>query len=242
MTQLTLILDLPLSPTLDNFTVGDNGSLLHALRQLSHYVSQCVHQSATPKDPLSADKRCIYLWGQEGVGKSHILEALATHANTSYLHPKHIFWDDKTTLYCVDEIDLMNPHQQKTLFNLYNHVRERPHKALVMAGRQPPSLMQVREDLRTRLGWGLVYQVQPLNDEARQHALFAMATQRGLVLPDKLARFILQRFARDMRSLKQLIHELDLYSLQQKKPLSIHLMREWMRLKFNPKVSVATAE
>ncbi len=84
----------------------------------------------------------------------------------------------------------------------------------------------LREDLRTRLAWGLVYQLLPLGDEDKARHLKAVAATRGLQLSDDIVAYLLTRLPRDMASLQSIMEVLDRYSLIRKRPLTLPLVRE----------------
>ena len=96
------------------------------------------------------------------------------------------------------------------------------------AGRLPPVDLQVREDLRTRLGWGPVHAVQPLAEAGTRDALHQEARRRGIVLGDEVLDYILARFARDLKSLMQLLHRLDGFALAEKRAVTVPLLKRML--------------
>ena len=90
-------------------------------------------------------------------------------------------------------------------------------------------MLPVREDLRTRMGWGLIYQVHGLTDDEKVAALSAAATARGLTLSPGVIPYLLSHFQRDMRSLSSMLDSLDQYSLQTQRPITLPLLREWLQ-------------
>ena len=98
----------------------------------------------------------------------------------------------------------------------------------VSAGRFPPVDLQVREDLRTRLGWGPVHQVHPLAEAGTRDALHQEARRRGIVLGDEVLDYILARFSRDLKSLMQLLHRLDGFALAEKRAVTVPLLKRML--------------
>ena len=96
------------------------------------------------------------------------------------------------------------------------------------AGRLPPVDLQVREDLRTRLGWGPVHAVHPLAEAGTRDALRQEAGRRGVVLGDDVLDYILARFARDLKSLMQLLHRLDGFALAEKRAITVPLLKRML--------------
>jgi DnaA family protein len=214
MSQLALDLLQPLQPSLDNFVPGRNAEALDALRRLT--------RAALPD-------RIVYLWGEPGSGRSHLLTALARE-------PGAFLWSaaeppERPGLSVADEVDALDADAQVALFNRLNAVRAQGDAACVVAGSAPPSKLALREDLRTRLAWGLVYQLHPLSDDEKAAALRAHAAATGLALPDEVLGYLLSRFPRDLRTLVAALDALDAYALARKRPLTVALLREWLQLR-----------
>jgi DnaA family protein len=128
----------------------------------------------------------------------------------------------------MDDCDQLNPEQQHALFNLINQVREN-NGTLIASAKQAPLQLALREDLRTRLGWGLVYQVHGLSDEEKMDALTKSATARGLSLSAGVLPYLLTHFRRDMQSLSTMLDALDRYSLETQRPITLPLLRELLQ-------------
>lgn len=209
--QLTLDLLRPLQPTLDNYVAGRNAEALDALRR--------VARGAAPD-------RIIYLWGEPGCGRTHLLRALARATTTALWSAAST--PDATGLSLVDDVDELDAAGQIALFNRLNAVRASATAACVIAGPAAPAGLRLREDLRTRLAWGLVYQVQALSDEEKAQALAAHAASRGVQIAADVIPYLLTHLPRDMRTLVAALDALDAYALAVKRPLTVQLVREWL--------------
>ena len=152
----------------------------------------------------------VYLWGAPGSGRSHLLAA-AQRANRG--------------LTLADDVQKLDGHAQQALFVAINSARESGAGVLV-AGDRPPALLALREDLRTRLAWGLVYELRPLGDEAKAAHLAALAARRGLALPPEVSAYLLARLPRDFASLNRVMEALDKHSLARQRGLTLPLVRE----------------
>ncbi len=221
--QLTLDLGTPPPSTFDNFHTGANAELVARLRGLDAALAAGV-------DP-KAD-RTFYVWGEPGNGRSHLLRSLAYEAppgHVRYLGPQSglaaFTFDPRVTIYAVDDCDSLSGAQQIALFNLFNEVRSHPATALVATGNAPPMGLAVREDLRTRLGWGLVFHLAPLSDAGKAAVLKQAARERGINLADDVPAYLLTHFRRDMPSLMRLLDALDRFSLEQKRAVTLPLLR-----------------
>jgi len=108
------------------------------------------------------------------------------------------------------------------LFNQLNANSSR----LLTAAQQPPQHLAMREDLRTRLGSGLIYRLRPLTDDEKAEAVTALARERALKLSPDIVGYLLRHVSRDMRTLAMLVVALDQYTLEQKRPVTLPLLRE----------------
>lgn len=222
MSQLLLDISPDKKPSLDNFVVGRNPELLSALR---HSLTG------------TASERCFYVWGETGSGKSHLLQAcvrvaLELQYNAIYVHGNVPFpsvemgsRDMGAAVVAVDDVETLDDAAQIGLFALYNRMRDSGGMLLV-SGKESPLHLKLRDDLRTRLGWGLVYQVHGLSDEEKSQALAQHAHQRGLVLPVEVTQYLLRHGRRDLPSLMAVLDALDEHSLRLHRAPSIPLLKE----------------
>ena len=219
--QLTLDLGTPPPSTFDNFFAGSNAELVTRLRELDGALSA---------GPLA--DRTFYIWGETGSGRSHLLQALVHDAppgQARFASPQSglaaFAFDPSVAIYAIDDCDGLSGAQQIALFNLFNEVRAHPTSALVATGSAAPIGLSVREDLRTRLGWGLVFHLAPLPDEGKAAVLKHAARERGIALADDVPAYLLTHFRRDMPSLMALLDALDRFSLEQKRAVTLPLLR-----------------
>ncbi|MBY0574238.1 MAG: DnaA regulatory inactivator Hda [Undibacterium sp.] len=220
MRQLLLDLDAEKPPSLDTFVVGQNAELAQLLCLFSEKIAS------------QYDERSVYLWGEAGAGKTHLLHALAQQANARYLRPdappEHFVYTPEIDLYLLDDCEQLSPAAQIDAFALFNEVRA--HRGFfVAAGNRPPMILGVREDLRTRLGWGLIYQVLGLSDEDKINALERAALAKGVGLAAGVLPYLITHYRRDMRSLSEMLSQLDHYSLETKRPITLPLLRELLQ-------------
>ncbi|MEW6689194.1 MAG: DnaA/Hda family protein [Pseudomonadota bacterium] len=191
MKQLALEISPPPQPTLENFVPGANAELLARLREF---------RSGRFPEAI------LYLWGEPGSGKSHLLRACAGGD-------------------AVDDVQTLDEAAQIALFSRINEARLSGGRVLV-AGNAPPAQLPLREDLKSRLAWGLVYQVRPLSDAERGLYLRAEAERRGLKLPDEVVAYLLTRMRRDLRSLTSILDRLDRFSLETKRPITLPMLKD----------------
>lgn len=218
MRQLLLDLLPETPPSLDNFVAGCNGETLTGLAAW-----------------LAPDNReaSLFLWGEGGAGKTHLLRASGAAYHDALADPdlsataeNRLAGDsDGLCFHAVDNVQALSASGQIALFNLYNRIRAAGGRLLTAAG-LPPRQLDLREDLRTRLGQGLIYRIHALTDDQMTDALRAYATARRLRLPPESFDYLLARAPRDMRSQMGLLGALDRYSLEHKRAITLPLLRE----------------
>jgi DnaA family protein len=219
MKQLALNFARPPQPTLDNFITGRNGELLQNLKRLAS---------------RDAREHFLYVWGQPGSGRSHLLKgtvaglqregAAATYVACTEGVPLAAGLE-RTDCVALDDVDRLDEEGQVAAFDLYNTLREHGG-ALLASAAAPPVQLKLREDLVTRLAWGLVYQVHALTDENKAQALADHATSRGFRLAPEVSDFLLTRARRDLPTLLATLDALDRYSLETRRPVTVPLARE----------------
>jgi len=171
---------------------------------------------------------CLY--GESGCGRSHLLQASGFAYVDAGLNPSlnkvKVAEDSQLA---VDNIDELDADGQIALFALFNQIKQAGGR-LLTAAPQPPAHLQLREDLRTRLGSGLIYRLQVLTDDEKAEAIAAQARERALKLTPEAINYLLRHAPRDMRTLSMLVVALDEYTLEQKRPVSLPLLRELLNL------------
>lgn len=212
MRQLALDITAPPAPTFGNFIAGRNAEVIAHLRAA---VAGC-------------GERFVYLWGEPGCGRTHLLRAaaLAAGADARYVacDVSSVF-DDTASLLASDDVERLGSDAQVALFHRYNALREQGG-SLIASGSVPPVQLKLRADLLTRLGWGLVVQVHALTDNEKIHALKQHAHERGFTLPAEVCSYLLAHAPRDMGSLFATLAALDRYSLEAKRAVTIPLLRD----------------
>ncbi|MBL8395633.1 MAG: DnaA regulatory inactivator Hda [Candidatus Accumulibacter sp.] len=210
MRQLILDLLPQAPPSFDNFVTGSNGETLTAL---------AAWLAPANREPL------LFLWGEPGAGKSHLLQSCPAAYSDARLDPELSRLPAECDCHALDHLEALGNGGQIVLFNLINRLRSRSGRLLAAAS-LPPRRLTLREDLRTRLGNGLVYRLQALSDGEKLAALAEQARTRGLNLPPEAFSYLFSRAPRDMRSLSSLLLAIDHYSLQHKRPITLPLLRE----------------
>lgn len=225
--QLTLGVQLRDNASFANFYPGDNQEALHGLMAL-------VRQPAAG---------FVYLWGGEGAGKSHLLQAVCHElgsegAPVAYLPmgqldempPEVLMGMEGVSLVCLDDVDLIagEDRWEEALFHLYNRIQAAGGRLVVTASCAPAELSIALPDLKSRLSHGLIYHLHALNDQQKLYALQQRATFRGFDLSEEVVSYLLKRCPRSMIELFDLFERLDQASLAAKRKLTIPFVRQFL--------------
>ncbi|MDD5390616.1 MAG: DnaA regulatory inactivator Hda [Gallionellaceae bacterium] len=243
MRQLILDLRPDSPPDFSNYLPGQNVEALAALH---------AHVPGAACEPL------LYLWGEAGVGKSHLLRAWAGAVGAALFRAGETLPEPPTPALAVDDVEALDADNQIRLFGLINSAREQGG-LLLASGTLPPAQLTsrspgrpendlapleggsgvfsepgaphgLRPDLATRLAQGLVFRLLPLSDVDKAAALVIRAEGRGLRLPEEVTRYLLTHTRRDLPRLLATVDALDTFSLSRKRPVSVPLLKEMLRL------------
>jgi DnaA family protein len=224
MEQLVFELAAPEPPSFENFLPGRNAEVVAAV---ARFAAAEVAEAG------------MLLWGAAGAGKTHLLRAAINSVGRRGLAALYCPTPDvlegadagalaAQALIAVDDIDAASPAAQATVFTLYNALKANGGH-LLAASRLPAAALPLREDVRTRLGWGLVYEVVPLSDSDKPAALVDYARRRGFTLSDEVIRYLLAHGRRDMTALCTTLAALDRHSLSTKRAITVPLLRDWLQ-------------
>lgn len=229
MKQLVFDLGRPFVPTFANFIGEANAEAVAVLQQVA---------------AGRAPGQVVYLWGSAGGGKSHLLQAAVTEGERAGLLvrridgrvPSHEAPRDDVprhdvlpgTLLQLDHVDEMTAAAQAAAFTLFNATRDSAG-AVVAAGRVPPARLPIREDLRTRLSWGLAFEVVPATDDEKRLAIASAAGERGIAIDADVVTYLLHHGPRDLPSLLAAVAALDRLSLASRRGVTVPLVREWLQ-------------
>ena len=220
--QLTLGLRLRDDATFDNYFAGQNNQVVYSLQEQN--------------EPY------VFLFGTKGSGKSHLLQAACHEVGKKSLPvvylplaeeglmPAMLDGLENMSLIALDDIDCVmnNDEWEDALFKLYNRVREKEGSMIVSSSEPLASLVINLADLRSRLSWGPIFQLNSLTDKDKQSALQQRAKNRGLELADEVVTYLLKHSSRDMNSLFALFEKLDKASMVEKRKLTIPFIKDYL--------------
>ncbi len=223
--QLTLNVQLRDDATLGNFLCPESAKALF---------------KALEDQPGPRGEPIIYLYGPEDTGKSHLLQGACHMAGSipalylplselSHYSPDEVLLGvESMGLVCLDDIHAVmgNDQWEQALFHFFNRAREQSCRLLVSANSSPRTLQLKLADLQSRLSWGLVFQLEALNDDDRKSILRFRALRRGLEMSAEVASYIADRGPRTLTLLLELLETLDKASLVEKRALSIPFVKQ----------------
>ncbi len=231
MRQIPLDLGPVSMPGLDDFIPEDGA--LQALDWLQAWPS-----GSQTKVPAA------YFWGPSGSGKTHLLRAMVPRALAVGHHVMWVsaqgcqMWDaelpEAPTLALIDDCECLDAHLQHLAFNLFIESASASDGAgplsIMAAGAVPPVDLPVRDDLRTRLGWGLVFALSPLSETGVRKALHDEASRRGIDLGEGVVSYLLVRYSRDLTFLMSLLDRLDRFALAEHRTVTVPLLKQMLVL------------
>lgn len=194
------------------------------------------------QDMQAGRERFAFLWGGEGVGKTHLLRGVVAAVSGVYLDMAALREESasagvpptgllaglgRADLLALDRLEAVagEDEWEAAVFHLYNDVDAGGGRLLVAARANPNSLGLVRSELRSRLHWGGAFPLGRLTDEERLKALQRQAQGRGVELKAAVGRFLLRHYSRNMHRLMSVLSELDAAALAERRAVTIPFVK-----------------
>ena len=209
----------------ESFLTGENETLLNVLNKIAN--KQSTHS--------------LYLWGQSGTGKTHLLQAVCKQANEQEQHvayiplkqhkeisPEMLHDLGQLDLVCVDDLESLSGEVewQQGLTWLYNELRDNNHSLLISGNTAPVNIPLEVDDLKSRLSWDQIYQINLPSDELKAEILKQKAAARSFDLSDDVIEYLIRRVDRDLASLMRILDKVDRASLAAKRKVTIPFVKE----------------
>lgn len=221
--QLTLSLGMTPATTFGTYHIDEGNRL-------------CV-QALSALANGSIDDEQIYLWGEAGAGKSHLLSAACQESSARGYRIAYIPGElanstaaldglEYCSLVCIDDLQRLDRAAEVDLFHCINRCRETDTKLLFAADRTPDELGLTLKDLETRLSWGLKFQLPILGDEALMGAFRDELEARSLAAGEEVVAYVMKRFPRRIDSLKHVVDQLDAASLTEQRRITIPFVKQ----------------
>ena len=223
--QVPLQFEFQTNQTFESYYPGGNAEIIGQLQQLAG----------------QGQEQQVYIWGEAGCGKSHLLQACCQQAKLAGKDPFYLaLFADKLPepqlldglealdLVCLDNVQHLagNLAWQQALFNFYNNHRQNNHQLLLAADCPPKYLSLELPDLKTRMSWGLTMKIQALRDDELIAALTHKAHYLGFDIPAGVGRFLLHHYVRDLPALWLLLEKIDQATLVAQRKLTIPFLKK----------------
>lgn len=194
--------------SLEDFVVGENEAVIAALKLARDGVGP----------------QFIYLWGATGVGKTLLISSMGGDRDVRV--PR---FSSDVSLYGVDDVDRLDDAQAEALFHLMNDVRAHPQCRLIVSGAKPVHELELREDVKSRLAWGLNFEVRPLDEAGARNEFKRLAKERGIEVTEDMDHWIGTHCPRDMRWLRVMLDRIDQYAIEKKRRVNLALLTQFAK-------------
>ena len=209
----------------DSFFQGENKDLLYFLNTM--IKTRCNNS--------------IYIWGPQGTGKTHLLQAACKQANEMDWHVTYIPLEQyrdfsidildglgKLDLVCIDDLEFIidNIEWQQRVTLLFNEIRDNKNSIIISSKISPNNIKIDLDDLKSRLVWGHVFKIKAADDELKIKILKKEANERSFNLNDDVVEFLIRRSNRDLTSLIEILDEIDRSSLAAKRKITVPFVKE----------------
>jgi len=201
--------------TFENFVVGSPNELAFAA------AKRVAEADFVPFNPL-------FLYGGVGLGKTHLMNAIAWVIQQKNPNRKVVYISAEKFMYqfikalrskdvmnfkqefrsvdvlMIDDVQFISgkEHTQEEFFHTFNALVDRGCQIVLSADKSPNDLNGMEERLKSRLGWGLVTDIQPTTYELRLGILQSRAEMSGITLSDDVLEFIAQKIKSNVRELE----------------------------------------
>ncbi len=222
--QLPLQFEFQSNQNFNTFYSGNNAEVINHLQQIFDHNEQQ-----------------IFLWGDIGTGKTHLLQAICQESNQQHKTSFYFAFDNQHLpdpemlsglesfdIVCFDNIEKIagNPQWELAFFNFFNLHRDN-NKQLVLSANCPPKYLAIElPDLKTRMNWGLTLKIAPLNEDQQLNALIYKANDLGFEIPVHVGRFLMSHYARDLPSIWILLDKINHATLAAKRKLTIPFLKQ----------------
>lgn len=214
--QIPLPVKLKTDTTFQNFIVGKNNTAVAYLQNPS--------------------EQFIFLWGQTGVGKTHLLQACCHAAELSFYLPGREYENyspqmlqnlEALKIICIDDLQLFagNKAWEEAIFHLYNRCLTTGTRMVFSAAIPAQEIPLQLKDLQSRLIAAVASFIEDLSDLEKIQALQNYSAAREMELPNEVAQFLVTRCDRSLKNLIDLLDKLDQASLSAQRKLTVPFVK-----------------
>jgi len=225
--------------TFENFVVGKPNELAYAA---ARRVADTENPTFNP----------LFLYGSVGLGKTHLMHAIAWHIRKNYPNRRVIYMSAEKFMYqfvralrykdtvafkdqfrsvdvlMIDDVQFIGGKDttQEEFFHTFNALVDRNRQVIISADKSPQDLDRVEERLRSRLGWGLVADLHPVTYELRLGILHAKAEKLGCQVPDKVLEFLAHKISSNVRELEGALNRIAAHAQLVGRTITLEMTQE----------------
>ncbi len=209
----------PIDPrfSFDSFVVGKPNELAFA----------AAKQVAEATQPI-AGSNPLFLYGGVGLGKTHLMHAIAWYIRNNSKNRKVVYLSAEKFMYqyitalrnkdimdfkaklrsvdvlMVDDVQFISGKDstQEEFFHTFNSLIDQKKQLIISADRSPSDLDGIEDRIKSRLGWGLVADINDTTFELRMGILQSKTEQIGVKLPHNILEFIAKNISSNVRELE----------------------------------------
>jgi chromosomal replication initiator protein len=227
--------------TFENFVVGKPNELAYA-------AARRVADSPT------AVYNPLFLYGGVGLGKTHLMHAIAWHICSKQPKRKVVYISAERFMYqfiralrfkdtmafkeryrsvdvlMIDDVQFINGKEstQEEFFHTFNALVDSNRQIVISADKSPSDLEGMEERLRSRLGWGLVADIHATTYELRVGILQAKAERLGVAIPPKVIEFLAHKITTSVREIEGALNRVVAHSQLIGRDITIETCQEVM--------------
>jgi chromosomal replication initiator protein len=201
--------------TFANFVVGKANELAHAAAQA---VATRPGMAYNP----------LFIYGGVGLGKTHLLQAIAHHMLEDNPQTKVLFvTSEKFTndfieavkegrakefknryrnvdLFLIDDIQFIagKEQTQEEFFHTFNELHQQNKQVVLTSDRPPKAIPKLEDRLRSRFEWGMIVDTSTPDMETRAAIIQAKAQEKNFFLPDEFSHLIAENINSNIRELE----------------------------------------
>jgi chromosomal replication initiator protein len=228
--------------TFENFIVGKSNELAYAA------ALRVAEAESVTFNPL-------FLYGGVGLGKTHLMHAIAWHIRKVHPHRKVVYLSAEKFMYqfiralrfrdtvafkdqfrsvdvlMIDDFQFIGGKDstQEEFFHTFNALVDQNHQVIISADKSPSDLEGLEERMRSRLGWGLVADIHPTTYELRLGILEAKAEQLNAHFPQKVIEFLAHKITSNVRELEGALNRIIAHSMLVGREITLETTQEVLR-------------
>jgi chromosomal replication initiator protein len=225
--------------TFSNCIVGKPNELAFAAAR------RVAESESAPFNPL-------FLYGGVGLGKTHLMHAIAWHIREMRPERRVLYLSAEKFMYqfiralrykdtvafkeqfravdilMIDDVQFIagKDSTQEEFFHTFNALVDQNHQVVISADKSPNDLEGMEDRMKSRLGWGLVADIHPTTYELRLGILQSRAEQHGVSVPEKVLEFLAHKITSNVRELEGALNRVVAYAKLVGRPVTLENSQE----------------